>query len=431
MRLAAAVLLLAAITGACGGAASDRGVTLTFWAFGREGEVVAELTREFERTHPDVRVVVQQIPWRAAHEKLLTAYVGETLPDIAQLGNTWIAEFTALGALTPLDSLLAQSQTLRASSFFPGIWATNVIDSVVYGIPWYVDTRVLFYRSDLLAKAGVTSLPSTWEEWRVAMRRLRELSSGTAYAIYLPVNEWTQPVILGLQTGSRLLADNGTRGAFRDSTFRRAFDFYISLFTDTLAPVLGSSQIANRYQEFARGTFAMYITGPWDLGEFATRLPPELQSSWATAPLPGPTAGQPGVSIAGGSSLVLTAGSRHRREAWQLLEFLSAPGQQAKFYRLSGDLPPTMAAWQDSSLAGNPRAQAFFQQLQHVRPLPTVPEMEQIAIRVQELAEAAIRGVRTKDDALTILDHDVDQMLEKRRWMMDHAAAARTIPVRP
>ncbi|MEP7344939.1 MAG: sugar ABC transporter substrate-binding protein [Gemmatimonadaceae bacterium] len=425
MRRLVAALLLAGIGGACGGAASDKRVVLTFWAFGREGEMVAELTRDFERTHPNVRVVVQQIPWRAAHEKLLTAFVGETLPDIAQLGNTWIAEFAALGALTPLDSLLAQSGALRAESFFPGIWATNVVDSVVYGIPWYVDTRVLFYRSDLLANAGVKTVPRTWDEWRDAMRKVRALSSGAAYAIYLPVNEWTQPVILGLQTGSRLLADNGTRGAFRDSTFRRAFDFYISIFRDTLAPVLGSSQIANRYQEFARGTFAMYISGPWDLTEFATRLPAELQTSWATAPLPGPTADDPGVSLAGGSSLVLTAGSRYQREAWELLEFLSEPAQQAKFYRLSGDLPPTTAAWQDSSLAGNPRAQAFFQQLQHVRPLPTVPEMEQIAIRVQELAEAAIRGVRSKDDALTTLDHDVDQMLEKRRWMLDHATVAR------
>jgi multiple sugar transport system substrate-binding protein len=42
---------------------------------------------------------VQQIPWTAAHEKLLTAYVGESTPDIAQMGNTWIPEFHAVRAL--------------------------------------------------------------------------------------------------------------------------------------------------------------------------------------------------------------------------------------------------------------------------------------------------------------------------------------------
>src|SRR6185295_9786772 len=52
------------------------GVTLRFWAMGREGEVVVDLVRDFERENPGVHVEVQQIPWGAAHEKLLTSHVG-------------------------------------------------------------------------------------------------------------------------------------------------------------------------------------------------------------------------------------------------------------------------------------------------------------------------------------------------------------------
>jgi hypothetical protein len=89
LRVAATTVLALA---SCGAPSSDSAVTLSFWAFGREGAVVAELTRDFERLHPGIRVDVQQIPWRAAHEKLLTGYVGETLPDVAQLGNTWVPE---------------------------------------------------------------------------------------------------------------------------------------------------------------------------------------------------------------------------------------------------------------------------------------------------------------------------------------------------
>ena len=69
---------------------------------GREGEVVAELLPEFHRAHPGIKVEVQQIPWSAAHEKLLTAFVGDATPDIAMLGNTWVPEFVALDALEPL-----------------------------------------------------------------------------------------------------------------------------------------------------------------------------------------------------------------------------------------------------------------------------------------------------------------------------------------
>ena len=90
----AALVLGAACAPQAGGPEAVR-----FWAMGREGEVVQELVRDFERENPGIRVEVQQIPWSAAHEKLLTAFVGRSTPDVAQLGNTWIAEFAALRAL--------------------------------------------------------------------------------------------------------------------------------------------------------------------------------------------------------------------------------------------------------------------------------------------------------------------------------------------
>src|SRR5262249_18273361 len=100
----ACALLLAAALGGCG--THESGVTIRFWAMGREGEVVQELVHDFERENPGVHVEVQQIPWTAAHEKLLTAHVGGSTPDLGQLGNTWIPEFTALHALHPLDRFL-------------------------------------------------------------------------------------------------------------------------------------------------------------------------------------------------------------------------------------------------------------------------------------------------------------------------------------
>src|SRR5581483_3143899 len=114
-------VMLAICSLACGRRDSGA-VTLKIWGFGREGEVLAGLLPEFEREHPDIRVRVQQIPWTAAHEKLLTAFVGDATPDVAQLGNTWVPELVALGALAPLDSGLVDR-----ADYWPGIWNTNVI----------------------------------------------------------------------------------------------------------------------------------------------------------------------------------------------------------------------------------------------------------------------------------------------------------------
>ena len=395
-------------------------VTLEMWGFGREGEVLPELIPEFERRNPGIRVQIQQIPWTAAHEKLLTAFVGESTPDLAQIGNSWIPEFVAIEALEPLDPWIAASGTVRPSSYFPGIWDTNVIDGSVYGIPWYVDTRLLFYRTDLLAEAGVSGPPRTWEELRDTAEKLKAFGGKNRWAILLPTDEWAQPVALGLQNGARLLEEGGGRGAFQEPEFRRAFDFYLSFFRDGLAPAFNNSQIANVYQQFAAGDFAMYITGPWNVGEFRRRLPPEVQDRWMTAPLPGPDG--PGVSLAGGSSLSIFRESEHKREAWKLVEYLSEPAQQVRFNELSGNLPARKEAWNDPALAGDRHMRAFRGQLERVKPTPKVPEWEQIATKVYEHAEAAIRGRATAGQALAALDRDVDRILEKRRFLIARKA---------
>ncbi len=414
----AALVLVAGALG-CGRAGPDDAVqTLRFWAMGREGEVVQELVREFESAHPDVRVQVQQIPWSAAHEKLLTAFVGRSTPDMAQIGNTWIAEFVALRALEALDPRLAASTRVDASSYFPGIWDTNVIDGVAYGVPWYVDTRVVFYRKDLLAAAGHDTMPTTWDGWLAAMHDLKRTLGPDRYAILIPVNEWPQPVILGLQAGSTLLDHDATRGVFTGEAFRRGFRFYLELFRRDLAPPVRHSEISNVYQEFARGYFAMYVTGPWNLGEFRRRLPAELQDAWMTAPFPGPEGEASGVSLAGGSSLVLFQRSRHKDAAWRLVEYLSQPAQQLRFYELSGDLPARREAWSSDALARDVHLRAFGEQLKRVRSTPKVPEWELIATRVQERAEMAVRGAVSADSALALLDADVERILEKRRWLL-------------
>jgi multiple sugar transport system substrate-binding protein len=385
---------------------------------GREGEVVEQLMPGFESRHPDIRVRVQQIPWNAAHEKLLTAYVGGAMPDVLQAGNTWLPELAALDALEPLDDRIAHSATVAPADYFPGILDTNLIDGTTYGVPWYVDTRLLFYRTDILAEAGFSEPPRTWATWTDAMVRVRERVGPERHAILLPVREWQPPVILALQLGATLLRDQDRYGNFESEGVRRAFDFYLDLFRRGLAPRPGAAEGTNVYQDFARGDFTFYVTGPWNIGEFGRRLPADLRDRWATAPLPAPDQQYPGVSLAGGASLAVFRGSPRREAAWKLVEYLSEPAEQRRFYRLTGDLPARRTAWVEEALPRDPHAQAFWIQLQSVRSTPKIPEWERIAAKITQYVESAVRGDMTLDGALGALDHEVDGVLEKRRRLM-------------
>jgi multiple sugar transport system substrate-binding protein len=414
-RLTLPLLLGLVCAAGCGADASHRRV-VSVWAMGREAEVLAELLAPFRRAHPDIELRIEALPWSAAHEKLLTAFAGDATPDVCQLGNTWIPELAALGALEPLGGDVAHSASVQPDDYFPGIWDTNVIGGVLYGVPWYVDTRLLFYRRDVLAEAGFATPPSTWDEWTRMLAAIKARVGPERYSVLLPLNEFVPLLVLAIEQPDPLLRAGGRYGNFRSPGFRRALGFYVEMFRHHWAPPVAETQIANVWTEFGRGYYSFYISGPWNIDEFKRRLPADEQASWMTAPMPGPTG--PGASLAGGASLVIFRRSRHKKEAWQLLEFLSSPDVERRFYELTGDLPPRRSTWRAPQLAGNVYARAFREQLERVKPTPKVPEWERIVTEMRLMAERVVHGDLSIDAGTRELDQDVDAILQKRRWML-------------
>ena len=396
-------------------------VELRLWAMGREGEVVKELLAGFEQANPGIRIKVQQLPWLSAQEKLLTAFAGDVTPDLCQLGNTWIPQFAALGAIEPLEDRIDRADGVTSADYFPGIWASNKIDAHLYGVPWYVDTRLIYYRKDLLLDAGVDKPPASWAEWMEAMRAVKQRSPQN-YGVLLPLNEYEQLLSLALQQDAPLLREGGRFGDFRHADFRATLQFYLDIFMSGLAPRLSATAISNVWDEFAKGFFTFYISGPWNIGEFKRRLPPDKQHTWMTAPLPGPHGA--GASVAGGASLVVFKASQHKEEAWKVIEFLSQPEVQRRFYQMTGNLPPRRSAWLDPALQGDPYSAAFREQLERAKSPPKVPEWERIGTEMRIVTEALVAGRMTVEQAVTELDARTDRILEKRRWMLDQRGRA-------
>lgn len=416
------VLGLVLLAASCARERDEREL-LRFWAMGYEGQVVSQLVPEFERRHPGIRVQVQQLPWTAAHEKLLTAFAGDSLPDLCALGNTWVPEFALLGALTPLDERVAGTSSVDAADYFPGAWESGVVDGRLYALPWYVETRVPYYRTDLLAAAGIARPPRDWDEWRLAMAAIKREAGPGRYAILLPLNEFEPLLNLAIQQPDPLLRDDGRYGNFRSPGFKRALAFYKEMFDRGWAPRVSNTQISNVWDEFGRGFYSFYVNGPWNIAEFKARLPASQADDWMTMPLPGPDG--PGASVSGGTSFVIFSGSPRKDAAWKLIGYLSEPEVQVRFHALTGNLPPRRSAWNSPELAGDRHARAFREQLERARPTPKVPEWERIATEIRLVAEEMVAGRLDVDQAAAELDRRADRILEKRRWMLDRAAGGR------
>jgi len=414
MTGALAALPLLPALGACGARGQDG---MTIWAMGNEAASLPALLGSVGRPADAPRVTVQPLPWTAAHEKLLTGFAGGSLPTIGQVGNSWIAEMAAIGAIAPVP---ASAQGLLEDQF-AAVVETNRIAGRVWAVPWYVDTRLQFYRKDLFARAGYAAPPRDWTEWKRALHKVKAGAGEGNYAVLLPLNEYEQLSTIALSAGARLLRDNGARGAFSDPEFKAALGFYKSLFDEGLAPRIASTQISNVWNEFARGFFSVFLSGPWTIGDMKSRLAPDMQGNWGTAPNPGPSG--TGSAAPGGSSLVVFAGTPHTDAAWDLIARLMTPAAQQEFHTLTGDLPARRSVWNEAGLAADPVIAPFATQLDHATALPKVPEWERIVTEMQIVAERMVRGQYSIDDAAKEIDKRADRLLEKRRWMLERGRA--------
>ena len=385
--------------------------TLEVWAMGAEGTKIGELAREFEKSNPGVRIIVQAVPWGAAHEKLITAVAGETTPDVCQLGTTWVSEFETMKVLMPLDSFL-QKSSLRDDQFFESAWKVNVINKNLYGIPWYVDTRVLFYRLDLLAEKGFPEPPKTWDEFLEVCRRLAVDLDGDGkkdrYGINLPLRDWQQWITFVWQNGGDVLSEDYSSSIIEDPKVAEAFEFYIKFFKEGLAPreLAAGTDIFNA---FDKGFLPMFISGPWMLRQIHEQLP-HLDGKWSVATLPKK---EGFTSFVGGSSLVIFKNTKKAELAWKFVEFLSQPSTQVRWYKITEDLPSTKAAWRDPYFKDLEMVRVFGKQLEDAQSAPSIPEWEEIANVIDNGMERAVFEKEGVEESLQKMASQIEKILQK------------------
>jgi multiple sugar transport system substrate-binding protein len=377
-------------------------VTITIWAMGEEGLNLEKITPRFEMENPDIKVKVVQIPWNLAYDKLITAVAGGTAPDLAQVGTTWMAAFAAMDALLPLDKFIARSTIISPDRFFAGSWNTCLVKGKVYGIPWYVDVRVLYYRTDILQAAGFEHPPSTWEELFEVARVLAEKGD---YGLALSPH-WQEFLPFVWQAGGDVLNETLTRPRVTEPEFITALEFFVSLFQNGFAPI---GETIDLFEAFRTGFYPMFFSGPWMVKLISTRLP-DIEGKWSVALMPKKVTR---ASFVGGSNWCIFSGTKYADQCWRFIEFMSRPDIQVEWYRILTSLPAVKEAWQDPLLAEGPMMGVFRAQLEEAVAPPPTPAWEEIAQALITRVEEAVRGVRSPVEAAQLLDQDIKAILAR------------------
>ena len=364
------------------------------WAMGTEGEKLGAFAADFMKENPEAKVTVTAVPWEGAHDKIANAIAAGKTPDASLIGSTWMGEFAESGGLDPTpDGLVDQA------AFFEGPWQSTVVGDTSYGVPWYVETRVLFYRKDLAEKAGWTAAPTNWDELKRFAQDL-ESKGGAEYGINLQPGQtgaWQTMLPFAWSNGASVTNDGGTEYTFDTPQMTEALEYYKSFFDAGLSPkrVLDPGELESG---FAKGTYGSFISGPWHTG--LVEDAGVAQDEYALAPLPGKDAA-PGTSFIGGGNLAVFKDSDNRENAWKFVQWLSKPEVQQRWYDTLGDLPAVTSAWESGKLASDPQLKVFGDQLKSGQAPPAVPTWEQVAATVDSDVEKAVKGATPVKDAVT------------------------------
>jgi multiple sugar transport system substrate-binding protein len=354
---------------------------------GNEGVKLKDLATSFMKDNPGTTVNVTPVDWGQAVAKLQTAIAGHQTPDVSQMGTDMMGQFAATKALEPVPA------NFDATTYFDSAWNTNIVDGTVYGVPWYVETRLLYYRTDIAEKAGISGPPATWDDLKT-MAKAMQSKGGAKSGISLGTKNWQEYLPFLWSNGGGVV---DVEGAFTLNSPQavEALTFYDSFFKEGLSP----KSVPEGFDitpAFVAGTHPMFFSGPWHLGLIKEAGGAKIVGKWAIAPVPSKVTS---TSFVGGSNLVVYKDSKNKDLAWKFVQYLSDPKTQVAWYTDVTDLPAVPAAWDDASLKGDPNVAMFGEQLKSTQAQPAISTWSEVADALNSTLEKMTTGTMTPQQA--------------------------------
>ncbi|MEE1618354.1 sugar ABC transporter substrate-binding protein [Brachybacterium sp. J153] len=371
--------------------------SLTVWAMGAEGEKLPELLTGFQEENPDVTVEVTPVPWDSAHDKFTSAIAAGTAPDVAQVGSTWMAEFVGLSALEPTP------ESIATEDYFEGALGSVTVDDTVYGVPWYVETRLVYYRKDLAEQAGITEPPTDWDGLVALAAAFQEKADATWGISLQPGGQGSWQTVLPLMwsNGGGVVDEAGGEFTFESAPNEEALAYYQSYFTDGLANPAPADGVTE--QDFVSGAVPMFISGPWMMSAVEAVGGEGFADKYGVFVMP---TKETSSSFLGGANLGVFQGTENRDAAWKLVEYLSRPEVQVQWFSISTDLPAQKTAWEDDSVSSNEKFEAFRTQLDTALAPPVIATWEQVAAKFDAQVEEVCKNDLAPAEALATTQSD-------------------------
>ena len=422
LRLGGAGVAGAALLGAagCGGSEQASGTTTITLAFiPDEAGGLKKLIDGFNRQHRgEIQVDWREMPASSAdYFEQIQAELqsGQSGVDVIGGDVIWPAQFAANGWISDLSDRFTGGMQ---QDYLAGPLGSVQYEGKVWGVPWFTDAGMFYYRTDLLERSGFSEPPKTWGEMKVMALKVRQ-DQGTRYGFVFQGSQDEGGVVDALEhvwnAGGDVLDGNeviiNSPEAAEGLTLRR------SMIVDGVAPQASGDYTTQESQVvFTNGDAVFMRNWPFVYGllsdpETSAVRPEQVD----IASLPVAEEGDQSFSGLGGWNFMVNASSEEKLDQiWTFIEYMSAPEQQRTFALESARLPTLRSLYEDEEVLNKlPVARLGREALDNARPRPVSPYYSDMSLAMAEQFNATLKGEVPVERSLENLQQELQNIVDQ------------------
>ncbi|MFD5892413.1 MULTISPECIES: ABC transporter substrate-binding protein [unclassified Streptomyces] len=351
-----------------------------------------EILGGFRKKHPDVKVNVDYTTYAQLNEKITTGLAGGLLPDVLMMGVGWIPPFAAKKAIAELPESLATKHDYEKRVLEPSRY-----DGKLYALPVVLDTRIVVYRKDHFAEAGIKKTPANWAELRAVAKQLTKDGRLGFDPFSIDLRQCWETFLFA--NGGRLFSEDGKKVLFTEAGGVEALQFFKDLIKDGSADYAKKTDAgAPSNVQTGRASMMMSTSALWVQ---AKEQNPELIEGDKLGAFV--LANRRPAMLQGGTLVTQSARSKHPAAARALVEYLATPDSILGAAKQRGSVPGLRDLNESGYVKENQFVDLSLQNLEHAVSEGGTAAWMEIREKIKPTLEPAIVGGQSAKDAIAEL----------------------------
>ncbi|WP_437615623.1 extracellular solute-binding protein [Erwinia sp. V71] len=357
---------------------------------------IRAMASDFEKLHPDISINLEFVPYEALHDKIVAARgAGGSGYDVVLFDAIWPAEFSKFDLLQDVSTRINAEDK---DKIFAGAMNTVVYKGKTLGMPWILDTKYLYYNKAMLAKAGISAPPQTWQQ----VMEQSELLKQKGVVKYPLVWSWSQAEALVCDYTTLVSAFGGAfyqngKLNFTNPGAMQAINYMkTSLDKGVTNPNSREYLEEDVRKAFSNGDAAFALNWTYMYNMANDPQQSKVAGEVGIVPAPGDAPGKAS-AVNGSMGLGIAKASQHPDQAWQFISYITSQPVQDKYARLS--LPIWKSSYDDPAVQKGQEAliAAAKKSLNVMLSRPETADYSRLSNSLQQQLQQILQGQETAE----------------------------------